>query len=307
MIGEFQVKHLLIDAKNMLYRAIFAAESDVNFTKSGHHPINVVLHFIHSWNINFKPDQIHIFWDADRKKTWRREICESYKSHRKNKPRLEEAQDKLGDLSPACISLFKEMGFRQYYRSKQEADDLIYAFCRMNLSDEIIIVSSDGDLKQIPYRFRNVKVHNPLSKNRQIEPIPEVDPVIYKALTGDKSDNIEGYYLIGEVKATAMCKDHPALQEFLGSDKAIIKINGEKKIVNEKRFIDNLKIIDLGLCPELMQNMLYIIKTQSKPTSFNLAKIKRIVVKRKLRGVLGEIHRYISPFKKLGENNGSID
>ena len=301
------MKHLLVDAKNMLYRAVFAAESDPKFAKSGHHPINIVLHFLHSWYVTFKPDQIHIFWDEERKKTWRREISESYKGHRKDKPRLEEAQDKLGSISPVCIQMFKHLGFRQYYRSRQEADDLIYAFCRMNLTDEIIIVSSDGDLKQIPYRFSNVKVCNPLSKERKIEPTPIIDPVIFKALTGDKSDNIEGYYRIGKVKATAMCKDPLVLSEFLESDKAIIKEDDEKEIVKAKRFLENLKIIDLGLCPDLAKNMLYIVKAQSRPAEFNLKEIKKLVIKRKLRGVLGDLHRYVTPFKRLGVVDGSFD
>lgn len=301
------MKHLLIDAKNMLYRAIFAAESDNKFVESGHHPINVVLHFLHSWHMNFRPDQIHIFWDEERKKTWRRKLCKTYKGHRKDKPRLEEAQDKLGSLSPICIQFFQNLGFKQYYRSGQEADDLIYAFCRMNLSDDVVIISSDGDLKQIPYRFRNVKVCNPLAKDREIEPIPTVDPVIYKALTGDKSDNIDGYYLVGKIKATAMCKDYQVLAKFLESDKAVIKEDGEKEIVKDQRFRDNLRIIDLGLCPELTENMLYIVKAQTRPSEFNLPEIKKLIVKRKLRGVLCDLHRYVTPFKRLGDNCGSID
>lgn len=298
------MRHLLIDSKNMLYRAIFAGDASDRFKQSKHHPAKIVLHFLHEWRITFKPDKIHIFWDADRTDTWRREIAQEYKNHRKDKPKLNNAQDSLKKLSTVCIELFEAMGFYQYYRPKMEADDLIYAFCRSNRKDDIVIISSDGDLMQIPYLFSNVKVHNPLTKNKY-EPIPQTDPVFYKALVGDKSDNISGYHGVGKVTATKLCNDRIKQEDFFNSDKACIKEGDETIIVGNRRFKDNLKIVDLGLCPNLADNLLYILKKQAKTPQFNSEKIMSIIVKRKLRGVTAEIHRYISPFKHLGVQNGS--
>lgn len=292
----------------MLYRAVFTAESDQKFKASGHHPINIILHFLSYYDNLFKPDQIHVFWDAERETTWRRDLMSHYKDHRKDQERLVEAGDRTSVLAPVCIELFENMGFRQYYRQRMEADDLIYAFCRVNRQSQIIIVSSDGDMKQIPYHYNNVAVHNPFSKTRdKFEATPTIDPVMYKSLVGDKSDNVDGYYGIGKVKATAMCQDIRLMLEFVNSDKAVIK-EGEIKVpVREKVLRENYKVIDLGLCPGLLDNMLYILKKQSKPATYDANNIGKLIIKRKLRGVSAAMIRYISPFKRLGETNGSID
>jgi len=299
--------HLLIDAKNMLYRAIFVAKSDVAFKQTGHHVINIVLHFIcHLYRL-FEPTQIHIFWDTERETIWRRDLIPSYKNQRQDDEHINKVENDLLDLIKISIDLFKVIGVKQYYRIRMEADDLIYAFCRLNKKSAIVIVSSDGDLKQISYDYPNVSIHNPLSK-KELEPVPKIDPVLYKVFCGDKSDNIDGYYGIGDVKSRVLCEDLNKRMEFLESKKAIIKRKGEKVWVGDAKFRENMRMIDLSLCPYLVDNMLYIAKNQIKPAKFNLKEIRKIISKYKLRGVTADIPRYITPLKKLSETkNGSID
>jgi len=293
----------------MLYRAIFTADSDKRFCKSGHHTINIILHFMHYHYISFKPDRIHIFWDADRDKIWRKKYAPNYKENRKNNSRLQDISSRLTNIATLCIILFDLIGFRQYYRTSMEADDLIYAFCRVNRDKKIVIVSSDGDLKQISYNFPNISIHNPQSKSKnKIEPVPEIDPVIYKCFVGDKSDNIEGYYGIGDVRARVLCESIANMIKFFDSPKAIAKVEGEKAIIGEQRFRDNMRIIDLNLCPELLENALYIARRQVTEIKFDLKSVRKLIVKRKLRGVAADMDRYIVPFKKLVEDNhGSVD
>jgi DNA polymerase I len=288
--------HLLIDAKNMLYRAIFTARSDKRFTRLGHHPINIVLHFLTFYLERFQPDEIHIFWDSRRDSTWRRNIYPEYKLNRNGK---HDIGDDLINLTEVCISMFKNMGIHQYYKETMEADDLIYAFCKIDRSSQIIIVSSDSDLKQIPYNFSNVKIHHPLVKDRMFEEIPQTDPVMHKCLVGDKSDNISGYYLIGDIKAALLVENRHKQKEFFESDKTVTQKEGSP--VGIKRLIDNYKLIDLSLCPYVLDNMEYILSRQFKPVKFNLKKIKDLISKYKLKGVTSSISRYVSPFKKLTE------
>lgn len=297
-------KHLLIDAKNMLYRAVYVGAYDKAFQKSGHHTINIILHFLNSYLNKFNPEQFHIFWDSPRDQTWRKKILSSYKDGRGGNPKLldSELNNSINNLTEIGVELFKSMGFRQYYREFMEADDLIYAFCKINCQDNIIIISSDNDLKQITYSNPNVKIHSHLSKTKAIyESIPTLNPIIMKCLVGDKSDNIEGYYLVGPKRAVPLVEDAEKRFEFFNSDKALAKVNGEVQIVGDKRFEDNLKLIDLSLNPYLEDNLNYISKKQSKPIGFDLKAIHHLISKYKLRGVTADISRYISPFKRLAE------
>jgi 5'-3' exonuclease len=298
-------KHLLIDAKNMLYRAVFTARSDKKFTQRGHHPINIVLHFLTFYLEKFNPDEIHIFWDSRRDLTWRRAISPQYKGTRGSDPEIHEI---LVNLTEVCTTVFSNIGMKQYYKDGQEADDLIYSFCKLhrrtshNPESEIIIVSSDGDLKQISFNFRNVRIHHPLAKDRMFEPTPLFDPVTYKCLVGDKSDNIDGYFGVGDVKAKLLIEDQQKRHEFFESAKAVTKKDGKKFFVGAKKFIENNRLIDLSLCPYVLENMEYVLSKQTKQVKFDLEKVRELISKYKLRGVTADISRYVTPFKKLAED-----
>lgn len=298
--------HLVIDAKNMLYRAVYSARSDEQFKNSGHHIINIVLHILTYYRGKFQPEQIHVFWDSPRDNTWRRKLNPTYKDNRGSH---DEAIIKgLADLTEICTFLFSNMGIRQYYRSLMEADDLIYAFCKLNPKESTVIVSSDSDLNQIPYVFKNVSVYHPIKKNDSLEPRPDSDPVTRKCLIGDKSDNIFGYHKVGKVTAGRLVESTEKLHEFFLSEKAIVQDynNGQQVVVGPKRFLENLQLIDLSLCPYLLDNLEYVLGKQFKPVKFDLKVIRNLISKYKLRGVTADIPRYISPFKKLvRESNGS--
>jgi 5'-3' exonuclease len=285
--------HLIIDAKNMLYRAIYSARSDQNFKSSGHHPINIVLHILTYYREKFQPEQIHVFWDSPRDHTWRRK---------------ETIVQGLVDLTEISTMLFSNMGIRQYYRSLMEADDLIYAFCKLNPQEPSVIVSSDSDLNQIPFHFSNVSVYHPTKKKDTVEPRPKHDPIPRKCLIGDKSDNIFGYHRVGKVTAGRLTEDTEKLHEFFLSEKAIVQDydSGQQVVVGPRRFLENLQLIDLSLCPHLLDNLGYVLSKQFKPVKFDLKNVRNLISKYKLRGVTADIPRYISPFKKLvRESNAS--
>tara|TARA_R100001244_G_scaffold25113_2_gene25407 strand:- start:69110 stop:70057 length:948 start_codon:yes stop_codon:yes gene_type:complete len=297
--------HILIDGKNMLYRAIFAGYSDMKFRDSKHHTINIILHFLTYYVDKFKPKRFHVFWDAPRTKTWRRLLDPEYKNNRnneeQNKGKELDVDAMLANLTEVCTVLFKNMAIRQYYREAMEADDLIYAFCKMNPKDKILIVSSDGDLKQIPFQMANVDVHHPHVKRQLLEEVPEHDPVLVKSFMGDKSDNIDGYFKVGPVKAKLLSEDTTARHEFFQSEKSIIKVDEDRPVVGNQRFKENLRLIDLSLCPHLLDNMIYVSSKQFRPNRFDLNKIREVISKYKLRGVSAGVTRYIAPFKRLVE------
>ena len=67
-------RHMLIDGKNAIYRAIFAGYNDERFKKSGFDYFVITVRFISNYLTIFNPQSVHIFWDAPRENTWRRKF-----------------------------------------------------------------------------------------------------------------------------------------------------------------------------------------------------------------------------------------
>lgn len=267
---------MLIDGKNCAYRSIYANKDGAV------HDVVVMLRFISSWVVRLRPTSVHIFWDADRGDTWRKAIMPTYKDGRKSD---EEVKKRLS----VAISLMKEIvpniRSRQYYLDKMEADDLIYAACRVMAPHETTIVSSDGDFLQIPFFMKNVSVYEPKSNKKR--DIPERDPSVIKALEGDVADNIDGFDGIGPKKASLMAHNNNLLVEY-------VKIHGMKD------FLDNLKLVDLSLCPYLLMNQMYVRSVLVNNVSqFSMDDIIELASKHNINGLVAEAPKILSVFKNL--------
>jgi len=274
--------HLLIDGKNVLYRALFATAKDQDFGYGKKSRFVAISRFMHDyWNRN-RTSKVHVFWDAPRTTTWRRLISPVYKDGRTSQ---DEIKDDITKYQEICMSVWQAMGMRQYYRDFMEADDLVYAFCRhvrATSDEEIVIVSNDSDLRQIPYTLKNVQIFNPSKK--AIAPLDEVSPVEQKSLKGDTSDNIAGYAGIGEVKSKKLIQDNNALLEFFNKNGSEI-------------YRRNLLLIDLSLCPYLIDNVLYVMGVMNSECAFDAAEVKRLLhEKYKMKGIVTEYTRTILPF-----------
>jgi 5'-3' exonuclease len=195
------------------------------------------------------------------------------------------------------IKVLQNLNVRQYFRDGQEADDLIYAFAYNNPRDEQLVISSDGDFKQLLYRFNHVKLFNPFT--RDLVEKPERDPVLVKAFTGDASDNIPGYYQIGKARVKPLIDDLRARHEFLNSEKALVSENGHQSHVGNTLFERNRQLIDLSLSPQLNDNINYIEKKQVSSVNYNLDKIGIMSQEYKLRGLMADTGNLLLPFKNL--------
>lgn len=99
----------------------------------------------------------------------------------------------------------EEVYIRQLEISGREADDLIAYYCQVSENEDKLIFSSDRDLTQLI--SENVSIYSPSVKAtfKQGDKIkfddfeyPHYNVKTLKILIGDKSDNIEGIYLLGE-------------------------------------------------------------------------------------------------------------
>lgn len=286
--------HILIDGKNCAYRATYTSK---NGGPKAENPTEIYIKFLAKYIRDFNPNRLHIFWDSSSKSVWRREIFEEYKKV-ESRSIEEDVKKSLYNSIDSVMKLLNKMNVSQYSVAGMEADDLIYAFCVANKLDKILIISNDGDLRQISYNYDNVDIYNPLRKI--MEPKPEFDPVITKSLMGDKSDAINGYSMIGPVRAGQLSYDMKSKIKFINSEKAKTSINGEIVHAGSDLYYRNLMMIDLSLCPHLLDNIRYVENQMCKPTSFNMRDINKEVRKLKLNPK-SKIYEYIIPFKKLGE------
>lgn len=294
--------HVLIDGKNMLYRAIYVGMHDRSFIESGAHHYTIVLRFINHILNYFPPKSVHVFWDAPSDEVWRCKIFPAYKGQRaelREDDSAQEVQKRLREQFDLSKEFFKVFGFRQYQMDTMEADDLIYAFVQTVPDDEILIVSSDTDLKQLSYTYPNVKIHNPLDKNQLVQPRPTANPIVLKALTGDKADNIDGYYMIGKKRSADLVDNPKELREFLKSEKARAVVDGAIVPVYDELIKRNLRLIDLSLCPGTDENVAYIKQKLSEPVCYRSKKAKSLLMERRITGGMVELRRIGATLSQL--------
>ena len=269
---------LLVDARNLMYRAIFANKR----AHSPQHAFTVMLRFMCEWLDKFKPSAVHMFWDSEKAYLWRRRILPTYKQ-RVKEYEVDIRQD-LVATQAAARALLPSMGVRQFYKRGMEADDLIFAACKTLSPQPVIIVSSDADYQQAVFNMPHVRWYNPMEKTLYDK--PEFDPAIQKALAGDRSDNVEGYYNIGPVKGAKMAASLDERWQFLREAGVSI-------------YIRNLLLIDLSLCPDLLKNLLYVQCELLKPVLFDKHILFRQAKEYKVSGFVTEFDRLAIRFKHL--------
>lgn len=172
-----------------------------------------------------KPSEVYICWDGEGGSAKRKLIKKDYKAGRKairlnrairNLNEQEEFENKLWQQS-RIVEYYNEMPIAQFKFKSIEADDIIAHLCQMpELSGhQKIVVSSDKDFfqllddKTVLYRPIQKEI---LNKNNIIEKF-KIHPCNFamaRAMSGDKSDNLEG---IGGAGLKTVAKRFPFLCE----------------------------------------------------------------------------------------------
>ncbi len=273
---------LLIDARNAIYRAVYAGLSDRS-DRPKYHFCVLLLRQIAGW-INIKrPSRVHIFWDAPRETVWRRSILATYKD-RSTSNYVEGLAEHLAKTTAVAQDLFKFMGVRQYNKSCMEADDLIYAAASLMHPQRTFIISNDSDMQQIPFRFNSCTVYHP-GDHVDLE-VPELNPAYMKAMVGDTVDAIDGYRGIGPVKGKALLENPGKLQEYLAA-------NGPKL------YYRNLLLTDLSMCPKILHNTIYVQKVMAETVTWDKGEINNLINQHKINGLMQEFANLVVPFKSL--------
>lgn len=211
-------KIMFIDGNSIVNRAFYGVPILTN--KKGIHT-NAIYGFL---NILFKllddenPDYLGVCFDVP-KKTFRHEAYPEYKGTRKTMP------DELKEQMPILKKLLETMNISLFELEGFEADDLLgtLSFKTENMNLETIVVSGDTDLLQIASNTLKVKIPK-TSKGKtvvkdyfasdvlaeyELTPTEFID---YKALMGDKSDNVPGVPSIGNVTSKKIIMEYHTVE-----------------------------------------------------------------------------------------------
>lgn len=210
MSNEMSCDNLLLDSYNLIHRSRFdwggglaTGENQIiyNFLKS----IKPILE-------KFNPKKVFFVLDGAPKA--RLEVDSEYKANRKqeNLTLEEEAYWKsFHQQKRTIINLAKELlPFTTVYHPDFECDDIL-AYLATTTDGDNVIISSDTDFIQALDISDKVRLWNPVSQ--QFRERLDVDYTKYKAMVGDKTDNIPGVKGIGKVGAIKILKDETLMAQ----------------------------------------------------------------------------------------------
>ena len=211
----------IIDGSNLIFRSFFAVPL---LTTSSGVPTNAIYGSLKSFKsvINeLKPDYCLVVWDSG-KKSFRNDIDPNYKAQRP--PVSNDLKVQFAILQEA----FKLLGVPQITAPDgAECDDLIgtIATKASDAGMHSIIISSDKDFYQLCNEYIKVwsftkakKMNNGLVDEAFVIQEFGVKPnqlVHVKAMTGEKTDNIQGVRGIGPKTATALIQKHGTIHNLL--------------------------------------------------------------------------------------------
>tara|TARA_B110001450_G_scaffold151464_1_gene141366 strand:+ start:5393 stop:6181 length:789 start_codon:yes stop_codon:yes gene_type:complete len=189
------------------------------------------------WKTN--TDNVIFCLDCARSKIWRNEYFKEYKNGRVLNINFNQ------NIFNIFYNYLKEKNLNTANCDKLEADDVIYLTHKAikNKVDNIVIITNDNDYLQlitnnteiINMQFKNILNRTKLTTSKSI--------LIFKALLGDKSDNIPKICTgINKENATKMANDEEMLKNWLD-------IND----LNDK-YNFNLKLISFEYIPLELQN-----------------------------------------------------
>ncbi len=219
-------KLLLIDGHSLAFRAYYAfakSRSGGLYTSTGI-PTSVCFGFLNSLIHVIdtqQPQLIAVAFDLGGK-TFRHEKDATYKADRQETP-----EDFSIDLEN-LLKLISALNLPVVFSPGYEADDVIAALAKQgsNLGYQVKIVSGDRDLFQLVDNQKDISVlyldpramksasgiiefgEEEVKEKMGITPSQVVD---YKALSGDKSDNIPGIRGIGDKTAVKLLREYESL------------------------------------------------------------------------------------------------
>ena len=226
------MKNLIIDGGNLLHRSYHISKKKKYINEWGDDLSHVVV-FINNIKIlkeMLDCEKVFLTWDIRDSsfKNFRHDAV-GYKEQRDRK--VDEDVHKYDEI---LWDITKSLGVVNIRANKLEGDDIVYFLCNKYSHDENYVISNDNDFLQLFNMFDTVKIYNPIKRAlitsdtsfKYNGGVSNDKYLLYKAIMGDKSDNITGLYKYGPVKSKKFVEcfedNFNTLEE---SDQNVIKRN----------------------------------------------------------------------------------
>ncbi len=304
-------KILLVDGMSLLFRAYYAMPVSMvssNGTSTGalYGFMRLLLSAVEKEN----PDKIFVCLDR-KEKTFRHDLCDSYKANRTSPP------DELAEQIILLPEILDNIGITSISSPGYEADDVIATVAKIEekKGNNSVVVTGDKDILQIITDKTSVLI-NKRANQDDVKYTPEIfedefklsleQYVWYKALKGDSSDNYSGIPGIGDKTARKIIdesrnidelKNHPKISKHIDEFEKSLKLAricsdaaiDEKKLDQPSVFIPEKAVPvfkDYGF-----SSLVKRFQADKKP-SF---KYKNIEIKSIPKEIDGDFALYIAP------------
>ena len=233
---------VIFDAYALIFRAYFAMQRANLQTRAGE-PTGAVRGFTATMLYIFNtlnPTHAAFAFDVDDATVFRREIDPNYKAHRDPMP------EDLPSQIQRCREIARAFSVPVYEQPGFEADDVIGT-----LADQAVeagfdtwICTLDSDLLQLVNQDISVYLYNPFKSEYTAYDSPdavrgryEVDPIQiidFKALVGDKSDNIPGVKGVGKVGAVKLLNEFGTVEQIYEHIDEVKPAGTQKKLIADR-------------------------------------------------------------------------
>lgn len=238
----------------------------------------------------FKPAIVAMCFDDYVGNSFRKRIFPQYKANRLAKNDADPFGDEFRAQKRVILGMLETMLPVHTLKYKgMEADDLAAMICKIVSPTAIAaIVTNDKDLAQIPQKMPDKRIFVWDPRTRSVPSLPDYDVAVYKAIVGDKSDNIPGIAGIGDALA----------RKAMSSDFEFAKLisNKSDRFVEFRRNLRLVDIVESGLEPPA--NLEFVL---SSPPHGDDAEFERTVRKLGLKSDIGRTENFMRPFHEAAQ------
>ena len=282
--------NLIIDGNNLLYRIFWTNNFKLDEDNSPGQ-IFLFLRSLKSYVDKFRPENIYCTWD--KKLEWpstnfRNEtITVEYKANRDN--------DKFKDVlefAEKIQEVIALLGVHNMYPLRMEADDLM-AWLSTILKGKKVIVTTDKDLLQTI--SQDTKVYSPIKKKEitlqnfeEYTGVPKEQYLNYRAVTGDKSDNIPGIPRYG-------------LARFKKLD--LTKLTEQQQGIYER----NIQLMDLSVGYDYYPDEVPVYEKQLKDSKETTSNYNKFLEEAKKLNLWSIVRNYTSWRESFNNNENIIN
>ena len=245
--------YLLIDGHNLLFQMFFGMPARI-VNKDGiliHGVLGFVGAFIRICRLTYST-HIAVIFDGEHKNP-RSELDRNYKANRPSYADLPDEENPFSQL-PHIYSALDYMKIPHAEAADCETDDIIAAYAqKYGLNSKVIISSHDSDFFQLitknisilRYRGKSSIICDKSYVKERFGILPS-KYADFKAMTGDRSDNIKGADRVGPKTAAFLLSKFGSLDSIIANSDQITKPSIRKSIQeNADRLKINQKLITL--------------------------------------------------------------